>query len=163
MDEPKAAYRRLIRRWQPDRHHGDPVAYERATHRAKEVNAAYEYLSEVLEAGLAPRATSGNGESPTSDWRTTTDSYHTRHTYQQRTYRTGFPEPSVAEVFVKSSNLVSVGYDRGRRILYAKFQGDRVYRYFAVPEQLFDDFLAAPSQGRFAHRHVYPHFKCERY
>lgn len=104
LDDLKAAYRPLILRWHPDRHHGsaDQAA---AVELAKTINAAYEYLSEVLEAGLAPRAS----QSTNSSWRAATDAYRTRRTYQQQTYQEGFPDKSILEVFVKSSNIVSVG------------------------------------------------------
>ena len=111
LDELKITYRRLIQRWHPDRHHGDAVKYEIALEGAKAINAAYEYLSEVLEAGLVPPKARMADATSTSSWRSAADAYRTRRTYQQQPYRAGFPDQSVLEVFVKSSNIVSIGYN----------------------------------------------------
>jgi hypothetical protein len=157
------AYRVLINRWHPDRHIGDPKAHAIALERAKAINAAYEYLSEILEAGLVPPMDTRSATPSSDGWRVATDAYQTRHSYQGQTYRTGFPDRSVIEVFVKSSNIVSVGFDRNNLILYIKFKGDRVYRYFDVAEQIFESFLAATSShGKYANRHIYPHYRYER-
>jgi hypothetical protein len=77
-----------------------------------------------------------------------------------------FPE-SVVEVRVRSSNIFSIGYDRRQEILYVKFYrrerlGSDLYRYFDVPETLFQAFMEAESKGRFANQHVYGRFRFER-
>ena len=59
---------------------------------------------------------------------------------------------------VQSSNLLSVAYQSG--VLEIRFRSGRLYRYFNVPEAVFQELLHAPSKGRYFHRHirnVYPY------
>ena len=50
---------------------------------------------------------------------------------------------------VQSSNLVSIGYDPGNKILEVEFHTGAVYQYFDVPEYIYSDLLAAVSVGRY--------------
>ena len=59
---------------------------------------------------------------------------------------------------VQSSNLLSVAYQSG--VLEIRFRSGRLYRYFNVPEAVFQELLHAPSKGRYFHRRirdVYPY------
>lgn len=157
----KIAYYREIRVWHPDLHHGNPSKLEEATSRSKEINAAYEYLSELLELGPIPKPQQAPRTEPTSS--APNHEYKTRHTYQKQTFTTGFPDPAVFEVFVKSSNLISVGYDRVSRTLYVKFTGNVIYAYYDVPESVFSALMAAESHGSHAHKHIYQKFRSKRF
>jgi hypothetical protein len=145
--ELRAAYRRLITRWHPDRFPAGAPEHGRAAEQAKRINVAYDSLCRALEAGEVPPPR------PRARW--TGGQSH-------RAYPAGFPDPSVAEVPVTSSSIVSVGYDEARRVLYIKFRGDRVHRYLGVPRHVYDGLLAAPSHGKYAHRHVYPSYPYEQ-
>lgn len=48
--EVKHAYRRLMRQYHPDRHHGDPEKARVATELSQELRVAYEALREALTA-----------------------------------------------------------------------------------------------------------------
>jgi len=154
----RAAYRELIRRWHPDQFMSDPDAYANATEKAKELNLAYELLSEVLEASggnyVAPldlRVKQWSGPSP-----------RPRRTYEGKEYTVGLPDDSVTEIFLKSSNIVSTGYNRTTRTLYIKFSDGSVYRYFDVPIHIFNELIAARSPGRFGHQKIYQQFRQQR-
>ena len=56
--------------------------------------------------------------------------------------------------FVPSTNLRSVGYDRDTRTLEVEFQSGSIYQYYDVPEYTHDDFMRAPSKGRFLNTHI---------
>ena len=89
------------------------------------------------------------------------------YTYEGKSFATGFPDPDVFEVFVKSSHIVSIGYAKSQRVLYVKFfrRGSRrcdVYRYFDVPEEVFNAFMEAESKGEYAHRAIYNRYPYER-
>jgi hypothetical protein len=46
--------------------------------------------------------------------------------------------------------ILAVGYDSSSRILEIEFRrGPRVYRYFEVPQFLYQGLLAAQSKGQF--------------
>ena len=50
---------------------------------------------------------------------------------------------------VDSSAITSVGYDPAREMLELEFSSGNVYRYFGVPEEIYEDFLQARSKGQF--------------
>jgi KTSC domain len=62
---------------------------------------------------------------------------------------------------VVSSLIVSVGYSPDGQ-LDVELRGGRVYRYFAVPPTVHQEFLAADSKGVFFNRFVKPRFRHER-
>jgi curved DNA-binding protein CbpA len=152
----KEAYLREIKKWHPDFFQGDPVQQRVATARAKLINAAFENLSEQFEIGRFPQGAPRAAAAPTAGPQ---EPYRTRHTYGGSPFTTGFPDPRVFEVFVKSSCFVSAAYDSASQILYLKFVRNRVYAYLGVPESVFTDFLAAESHGKFAHRHILGRYK----
>ena len=54
---------------------------------------------------------------------------------------------------VSSSNVSSIGYENGS--IFVQFHSGAVYRY-AAGEELFHQFLNAPSKGRFVHQYLTP-------
>lgn len=54
---------------------------------------------------------------------------------------------------VQSSNVSFIGYENG--LIYVQFHSGAVYQYRAS-EELFRQFLAAPSKGRFVHQYLKP-------
>ena len=52
-------------------------------------------------------------------------------------------------VAVKSSNVISVGYDENDGILEVEFAGGSVYEYYRVPKQVFDGLVASSSPGHY--------------
>ncbi len=89
--------------------------------------------------------------------------YRTQHTYNRKSFTPGFPDPDVFEVFVKSSHIVSAGYNRTTATLYIKFDGNVVYSYIHVPESVFSAFMSAESHGKFAHRNIYHQYESVRH
>lgn len=148
----KAAYRREMLKWHPDLHDGKKTASLAHT-KAQAINAAYEFLSEITEEQIIPAV-----DSPAARAH---DAYHTHHTYQRRGFQPGFPDPGVFEVFVKSSMIVSAGYDAGRQVLYLKFQHGAIYRYSNVPQAIFSGLLRADSVGRYVNAQIINRFKYE--
>lgn len=50
---------------------------------------------------------------------------------------------------VDSSAITSLGYDPSRKTLEVEFQSGNVYRYFDVPEDVYQELLGAQSKGRY--------------
>jgi hypothetical protein len=50
---------------------------------------------------------------------------------------------------VSSSNIVAVGYDPASETLEVEFQNGSVYQYYNVGQSTYDEFMAAPSKGKF--------------
>ena len=161
--ELKKAYRGLLRQWHPDHKYSEPPeAQAEASEKTKELNLAYEFLSETLECcgGIyqAPSQSGPPGSGDSWSWAV----LQPKRTYEGKTYSAGFPDPVITEIFLKSSHIVSTAYSRTTQTLYIKFSGNSVYRYFDVPESVFEAFLNAPSHGKFGSQHIYPKFRQER-
>ncbi len=55
---------------------------------------------------------------------------------------------------VKSSTIVSVGYDAEALVLHVEVRRGVVYEFRGVTRAHYDAFLAAPSLGRHFARHI---------
>ena len=54
-----------------------------------------------------------------------------------------------------SSNVRAIAYNAEEQWLYVAFKrGGSTYRYFEVPDSLFQEFLKAESKGRFLDRKI---------
>jgi hypothetical protein len=62
---------------------------------------------------------------------------------------------------VKSSSVNSIGYDPATRVLELEFRPHRVYRYFDVPDDVYEGLLHAPSIGQFVNYNIREHFRYE--
>lgn len=62
---------------------------------------------------------------------------------------------------VTSSNIKSVGHDDLNAVLEVEFNTGRVYRYSGVSRFVFNDFLGAPSKGRYFHSQIKGVFEYE--
>lgn len=60
--------------------------------------------------------------------------------------------------YVESRNIEAIGYDGEGRQLYVRFLQDggsgALYVYHGVEEWVYDEFLAAPSKGRYLHQNI---------
>lgn len=55
---------------------------------------------------------------------------------------------------VASSNVRSVGYDGPSQTLEVEFQNGSVYQYYNVPENIYNEFMKAPSKGVFLNTYI---------
>lgn len=51
-----------------------------------------------------------------------------------------------------------MNYDPAAQVLEVEFASGAVYEYFDVPETVYQDFIAAPSHGKFFAYHFRDHF-----
>lgn len=58
-----------------------------------------------------------------------------------------------------SSQVASVGYDEPSKTLAVKFHSGGVYHYHDVPPEKHQEFLKAPSAGKFLGAHIKPAHK----
>lgn len=54
-----------------------------------------------------------------------------------------------------SSHLDATSYDASNGTLRIEFKDGSEYEYNEVPQYIFDDFLAADSQGKYAHKNIF--------
>lgn len=151
IEEIKRCYRKQQLQWHPDLHIGKDTLSE-AVKKSTEINIAYEILTEIYEQTGSKKITiHEKGKN-----------YSASHRFAKTTFTPGFPDESVFEIFVKSSNIVSIGYNPHSQVLYIKFQDNLVYMYFNVPNSIFNDFINAPSYGKYGHRNIYYSFEYRR-
>ena len=55
---------------------------------------------------------------------------------------------------VESSNIDSIGYDKTEELLYVRFKNGSLYNYERVPEETFNELMAADSKGSFLARYI---------
>ena len=55
---------------------------------------------------------------------------------------------------VKSSNLDSIGYSEDTKTLEVKFIKSGVYQYSDVPKEVYDNFIASESKGKFFFKNI---------
>ena len=63
---------------------------------------------------------------------------------------------------VKSSTVLSVGYDPLEQVLVVEFKRGSLYHYLGVSVSDFESFMAAPSKGRFLHYRIKPRYQYRR-
>lgn len=59
---------------------------------------------------------------------------------------------------INSSNIISAGYDPATQTLELEFKGGVVWQYMHFPEEMWYEFLGAPSQGKYFHSQIRPRF-----
>ena len=59
------------------------------------------------------------------------------------------PNPTINLVPCKSSNLSATGYDRDSKVMDVVFLGGGKYRFYDVPEILWENFIHAESMGSY--------------
>lgn len=63
---------------------------------------------------------------------------------------------------VESSLFTSAAYRSDAQQLYLRFRDGDIYRYFDVPVQMYEEFLAVESKGRYFGRHIRNAFRYEQ-
>jgi len=69
---------------------------------------------------------------------------------------------SIERTVVESSSLVSVGFAKQARILEIEFRSGAIYRYFAVPPTIFEEFKRADSKGRYFTQSIRGRYQFQR-
>ena len=63
---------------------------------------------------------------------------------------------------VTSSDIASVGYDTSTQTLEIEFHATGTYRYFSVPQEVFDSLRTTPSPGKFFLQNIKTKFAWEK-
>ena len=58
---------------------------------------------------------------------------------------------------VSSSNIRSVGWIK-TKIMEVEFNNGGVYRYYNVPQEVYQALISASSVGGYLHRHIKPNY-----
>lgn len=65
-------------------------------------------------------------------------------------------------ILVNSSNIRSIGYDNQSSILEVEFTSGDIYRYFGMPEYLYQQFLNASSHGQFLNDNIRHNYRYQK-
>ena len=68
---------------------------------------------------------------------------------------------AVEWVPVESGLFSSAAYRAGARQLYLRFQDGKIYRFFDCPVTVYNEFIAAASQGRYFSQQIRNRFRFE--
>ena len=68
----------------------------------------------------------------------------------------------IERVAVKSSSLLSIGFDREARVLEIEFRSGASYRYLAVPPAVFEEMKTSASKGRYFAQFVRGKYEFQR-
>lgn len=64
---------------------------------------------------------------------------------------------------VESTAMTSVGYDSAEKLLEIQFKnGGAIRQFYGVPQELFDEFMAAESLGEFFNTNIHGKFEEKR-
>lgn len=63
---------------------------------------------------------------------------------------------------VTSSSLRSVGYDESTETLEIEFHNGRVYRYYDVPREVYEELMSAESLGSYFVENIRDNFRYAR-
>lgn len=63
---------------------------------------------------------------------------------------------------VKSSNIVSIGYDLDSQILEIEFKKNSVYQYYDVPENEYIELMNADSHGKYLNSNIKDNYQYEQ-
>lgn len=64
--------------------------------------------------------------------------------------------------YVDSSNIEAIGHDAAAQELHVRFLSGDTYVYHGVPQEVYDELMAAPSKGSYLNRMIkgnYEHSK----
>ena len=137
-EEIKKAYRDRIKKWHPDKFTNLPNKYQEALEMCKRINEAFELLKSYVPPNVPDAETN-------------------RSASHERTKR----RLDITRLYVKSSNLHSVGYDRDLKVLQVEFRSGGVYQYYDVPENIYFELLKAESKGRYLNSQIAFRFRYE--
>lgn len=55
---------------------------------------------------------------------------------------------------VQSSDIASIGYDSQKQILEVEFHQGSIYRYYDVPEIVYNGLMSATSHGQYLNLYI---------
>lgn len=65
-------------------------------------------------------------------------------------------------LLVSSTTVASIGYDPATEVLEVEFHKTGLYQYFNVPDFVYEEMMAAPSQGTYLNTNIKGRYQYER-
>jgi hypothetical protein len=62
----------------------------------------------------------------------------------------------VKRQYIKSAGIISIGYDDKNHVLEVEFVGKKVYRYYDVPHEEYENLMKSESRGEYFNKCIKP-------
>ena len=147
--EIKKAYLEQVKIWHPD---VNSANVDNATDKMKIINEAYELLKDY--DGLL-------GDSKKIPNRP--NNSESRKSNQGKSTNPKGVKLDIARKPVKSSNVVSIGYDDSSKVLQVEFYGRSIYQYYNVPAFIYFELMQSISKGKYLNQKVFGFFRYEAF
>lgn len=157
IDELTRQYRKVISARHPDKFQIESDIHK-ATLIAQSINTSRELLEHIIDDSIVIDATLSDDH----EARPHTHHNKSRYSRDSNNYTPGFPDETVFEYFVKSSHIISAGYNKNSLKMYVKFEDGSVYEYCELAPETFDAFMQAESHGKFSHQFIFRQHKYRR-
>lgn len=72
------------------------------------------------------------------------------------------PEILLRKKTPESSNIKSIVYQPALKVLQVSFNNGRIYWYYKVPREVYDNFITASSKGQYFWKNVKDKFTYKR-
>ena len=69
---------------------------------------------------------------------------------------------NIKMIEVESSNIQAIGFDPKSSTLYVTFKPMSDYSYSGVDKDVFEEFLASESKGKFFHQYIKNNYSFQR-
>ena len=89
-------------------------------------------------------------ERPYQEWKEANNKVYCFRNDQELSER----EVMIERTSVNSSSISSIGYDSQKQTLEIAFRNRSIYRYFGVPEHLYEGLMNADSHGKYLDRYI---------
>ena len=63
---------------------------------------------------------------------------------------------------VESSNIAAIAYDKEQQELHVRFNSGAEYAYYEVPVAVYQEFLIAPSKGKYLNEGIKGFYQFEK-
>jgi curved DNA-binding protein CbpA len=150
-EEIKKACREQIKKWHPDKFPNEPDKILEALEKSKKINEAFSFL-ENYQAPAKPY---------TSFNPSTYEKSKSQTSQKQSSPKSGASRLNIERIRVESSNIHSVGFDVGSKILQVEFLNGSVYQYNNVPKYVYDELMQAASKGKYFNKNIVFSYKYE--
>jgi hypothetical protein len=66
------------------------------------------------------------------------------------------------KIEIESSTIKSIGYDDALNFLEVSYKKGTTYRFYDVPQDLFEDLMESKSKGKFLRENIEKKFETEK-
>jgi curved DNA-binding protein CbpA len=159
QEELSKVWKKLLKECHPDyfESKGETLK-ERADQKTKKINEAYTFLKNEDLSQYSSNFRAASSRNYTSSWRSERKEDPSHY---GETPKKGFPDPDVYEIFLESNYAPSAGYNEKTNTMYVRVVWGSVYKYFNVPQNIFEELMDTCSKGFYIRHSIMDKFQSE--